>query len=822
MSLEEALSFMPQELYMLCLRSDWKQRVEGLTQLADWLLSHKAEVQGHMHELLLYLKQVSNNWKENNLKVLQSLFSTTTTLLSCGSTDSLQGFLTSDAVEKISESRPRSADCVMAMCRLVSPKEVVKPFINALKALQKPKTSAAALQILVSILEECGVEGLPLQDVIEIAKCSYILPNPLVKGAAEELLTCVYSFIGTKIYPLLAGLKDSQLQTLQAKFANVQAIDFNEESSPERVSAKISAKHIQELSDANWKTRQAAIHSIHQSIKESQSLSAEGLQPLVKALVHRLNDPNKSLVRSCVNLIGDLGASLRSEGNSYSKCLVKALLSCLSDKQSLLRQDVLIAIDQWAGAVGLSKLMNSIANSLLQDSRELLEDMLSWLVTHKEILTPEDCKTLLPSVVALLQNKTQSVRNTAEQLLSFLATKTRGDDIEPFLRTIKPSIAEPIRALTRKLHFEAPREHPVSCEAPSQAPREASRVDPREVPREVPIEGPREPKEVLVLGETGFEAGVYRDVTKVDRERTPTRSSVAQSRPDTIQDKIDGLLSTDIDTVIHSFLGISEWADKGGEFTSWQAIQVTENWLRLFQSHWGKPQTPFFRGIAKMMLKLTQSPHYTHFLDKVSLTQLFRALTSCMNRLILAGLQESEDNLLLYLDFSVLTLLDTCNINLALEVLLDLAIEARTLRDLPGAQVQLNCARKLVDVLHTLQHQVDIDEVLKVMASTADSLDQGEVSQTILKFLFDSLEKINRYFGLKALRPGKLKELAISKNIIRTETPLGEQSSKTFEESKARISLLFQKHNAQPKYGLTMEALQAKVNSLPQSDLNRS
>jgi hypothetical protein len=803
-SLEEALSFVPQELYVLCLKSDWKQRVEGLTQLADWLLVHKAEVQGHMHELLLYLKQVSNNWKENNLKVLQTLFSTTTTLLSCASTDSLQGFLTADAVEKISESRPRSADCVMAMCRLVSPKEVVRPFINALKTLQKPKTSAAALQILVSILEECGVQGLPLQDVTELAKSSYILPNPLVKGAAEELLTCVYSFIGTKIYPMLAGLKDSQLQTLQAKFANVQAkelaIDFKEErkSSPERVKlgGKISAKHIQELSDANWKTRRAAIHSIHQSIKDCRSLSAEGLQPLVKALALRLNDPNKSLVRSCVNLIGDLGASLRNEGKTYSKVLVTALLSCLSDKQSFLRQDVLIAIDQWAGAVGLSKLMNCIANCLLQDSRELLEDMLSWLVTRKEHLTAEDCKTLLPSVVALLQNKTQSVRTTAEELLSFLATKLRGEDIEPFLKTIKPSIAEPIRALTRKLHFEAP----VSCEVPREAPRE--------VPREAPV-----------FSETALEPAVFRDVA---RERTPvrTRSSVvAQHRPDTIQQKIDGLLSTDIDTVIHSFLGISEWADKGGEFTSWQAIQVTENWLRLFQSHWGKPQSPFFRGIAKTMLKLTQSAHYTHFLDKVSLTQLFRALISCMNRLFLVGLHESEDNLLLYLDFSVLTLIDTCNINLALEVLLDLAIEARTLKDLPGAQVQLNCARKLVDVLHTVQDQVDIDEILRVMANTADSVDdQGEVSQSILKFLLDSLEKINRFFGLKSLRSGKLKEFAISKNIIRTETPLGEESSKTYEESKARMSLLFQRHNTQPKYGLSMEALQAKVNSLPQSD----
>lgn len=1029
------VTYMPEDLYVCCLKSDWKLRIEGLTCFADWVMLNQELVRANAQDLLLYLKQVSNDWKENNIKVLQALFQAITAVVASGGSSNLQGFLTAQAVEKLSEVKASSADCVRSLCRFVGAREVVRHFTHALKTQKKPKAKSSGLGFLVLIIEEFGIKCLPLPEIVDVAKQTFSIVNPQVKASAEELLASIYSYIGNKIMPLLSGLKEAQVKALQTKFSTVLVkdvpADVAETTAPTAdktmLSAKVNSKILKELDDANWKVRKSALDRIHTLVRESGHANSEGLGPLIKALLRRLNDPNKSLVRNCITLIGDLAVTLGQEAKSCFKGLATGLLDCLTDKQALLRQDALNALDQWAGAIGLGKLMGCVSISLTKDSTELIEDLLAWLVERKENLTAADAKTLIPSVIHLLQNKSQTIRKSAEDFFAFLVMRSKEVNIEPYLKALSIATAAPIRAIAKKyiqepepsMELEAsviPLQEIVLSRQPSAVTRqpvtatettrfsECSEADLlrmlneaqpldcdvlrrvmkqalsssffgimngseaiacklltetaksymlneaeltllllwakaklQETPSSTMVTfvcsligylSPSNLRELVLyevvgvvlskdrtLGRTAWrtvkdivstdeavsrmlkacegqgmtddvKAVVLNELDSEVRKRgcvksnfapltailevaqgrlkeqalqllkslkaqsglsyesllhdpsnellecihsslevvpTPvrTRAAALQSSRGTVQDMSIGLLSSDTEVVFESLLGIAQWAKNSGEFTAYQTLEVTESWLKLLSTHSDRQKSPIFQGLTKTMLLLAQNTSFVCSLDKALLVQLFRALIGSMNRLILAVHSVADENLLNYLDFSLLTLLDSCNINTLFEVLCELSIEAIAKRDLSAVQVVTNCTRKLVDILPSVSSQINIEEILNAFSREAECVeDNEEVSEVVKAFLMVSLEKINRFFGTKPLLviTGKLRAMAAKLELIRADTPLPineRDFGKTYEESQARLqSILKRRAQDQVKLIPSLTDLSSKVSSL--------
>ena len=71
-----------------------------------------------------------------------------------------------------------------------------------------------------------------------------------------------------------------------------------------------------------------------------------GLDDLCKSLKSKLEDPNKSIARTTIGVVCKLVESIGPDSEIYSKVIVPGLLSNLADKQNLLRQDALAAIDK--------------------------------------------------------------------------------------------------------------------------------------------------------------------------------------------------------------------------------------------------------------------------------------------------------------------------------------------------------------------------------------------------------------------------------------------------------------------------------------------
>jgi hypothetical protein len=65
-----------------------------------------------------------------------------------------------------------------------------------------------------------------------------------------------------------------------------------------------------------------------------------------------MSDANKSVLKTYVQLLGLLVEALGPGAKTIAKRLLPPMLNNLSDKQSLVRQDIVAAMDKWAEHIG--------------------------------------------------------------------------------------------------------------------------------------------------------------------------------------------------------------------------------------------------------------------------------------------------------------------------------------------------------------------------------------------------------------------------------------------------------------------------------------
>ena len=73
-----------------------------------------------------------------------------------------------------------------------------------------------------------------------------------------------------------------------------------------------------------------------------------GLVGLMDCLKNGMKDPNKAVVKVFINLLGLLAEAIGSGVKQYGKKCFVPMLANLSDKQSLVRADVVAAINKWS------------------------------------------------------------------------------------------------------------------------------------------------------------------------------------------------------------------------------------------------------------------------------------------------------------------------------------------------------------------------------------------------------------------------------------------------------------------------------------------
>ncbi len=133
-----------------------------------------------------------------------------------------------------------------------------------------------------------------------------------------------------------------------------------------------------------------------------------------------MSDSNKAVLKAYVQLICILVEALGPNAKQFSKKILPPMLQNLSDKQSLVRADVVLAMDKWAEHCG-PELIISIGGPMVStDNPELRTEMFNWIIKNKDSIKlcgPDALKELTKPLVECLSDKTPAIRNLSEEVI---------------------------------------------------------------------------------------------------------------------------------------------------------------------------------------------------------------------------------------------------------------------------------------------------------------------------------------------------------------------------------------------------------------------
>jgi cytoskeleton-associated protein 5 len=369
--------------------------------------------------------------------------------------------------------------CIASLCANLSPRFVIGLIVKNTSDSNKPKVVSECCTTIGKIIIDYGVHSINLKDVVEYAKAGLGQANPVIKKASQSLTVTIYSYIGDKLTPLLSDVKEATLKVLQEEFSKTEIItnatfkSVKGEEAPKSMDPRkmlddvlpranieklITPAILKKLADGNWKIRKEGLDDI-EGILESNGMRILpiGLEVLIKALVGRINDPNKSLVRQCLLLTGKLAAALGMESKNFARHLLPPIISCLADKMNLLRQDAMTAINKWAEEAGTDIIIVHASAPLCIENPELRSELLGWLLEHKDKFKENDMKPYVQGTLACLQDKTAPIRVKAESLFEEIVKCIGFESFNPYLKDIKPAVMSTLTTIFDKYrHRSAP------------------------------------------------------------------------------------------------------------------------------------------------------------------------------------------------------------------------------------------------------------------------------------------------------------------------------------------------------------------------------
>ncbi|KAF9924030.1 Microtubule-associated protein, microtubule dynamics during spindle orientation [Linnemannia zychae] len=489
---EEAAGFLTPELIAEFGDSSWKIRLEAMEKLHELVDNNP----GFEAELITRVLAKKPGWKESNFQVTSKLYG----ILQLQS-QKLPSFskgcaaLTIPAmIDKMGDIKLKKAagDCLTAYAEALSLQFVLSQSYDPLKKLKAPKALADSLAWIHQQLEDFGIAGLAVRELIDFLKFALGSANAAVRTNAVSVLGILRRFIGPGIRSFVEDCNSALLATIDAEFAKVADMEppqvtkgAVEESSGggsaamEELFPKVDIGNqftsalLEECGDANWKVRKEGLEKVA-AIVDANKRIKPNLGGLPGALKLRLADSNKNLQILTMEICTNLANAMGKPFDKYARILCSNVASCLTDQKENVRTAAIAALEAFATQSGLDSLVSSLAVSLVTNSPTLRKDLVTWLTTfsnqakERDITLP-DLSPLVPPVLQCLQDRSADVRKAGQNFLPILMVNVGYDAIVSKCSDLKGAAKQAIMPMLEAAK-PAPPPRPPSAAGTAKAP----------------------------------------------------------------------------------------------------------------------------------------------------------------------------------------------------------------------------------------------------------------------------------------------------------------------------------------------------------------
>lgn len=92
---------------------------------------------------------------------------------------------------------------------------------DPIKAQKSPKATSEAIKGIQTLINEFGLQGVAVRDLIDFTKSQLAETNPMVRTSCVQLFGTLRVFFGPDLRALLKDVPPAQLATIDAEFQRV-------------------------------------------------------------------------------------------------------------------------------------------------------------------------------------------------------------------------------------------------------------------------------------------------------------------------------------------------------------------------------------------------------------------------------------------------------------------------------------------------------------------------------------------------------------------------------------------------------------------------
>ena len=505
----------------------WKDRLDASNDLKEMI--ETLETENTQAQLYLHIIMIKPGLADGNLQVMNVKFSIICHLVKVAPdwgekcTEIVLGAL----AEKLGEMKLKATATEALFLiseRIQSLHFVANKVMSACCAHKSPKIQSECMNWMVVALETFGLQ-VKLPVYLNHIKNGLSSTNQTVKTSSIKLLGAFAVFFGSQkdafksmlgdINSNLESKIDKEIETSTAnppsvptrslkpgktdgdldEGGNDDANQFSVEDLIPRVDIgdRFKGELMVNLADKKeWKQRNEALQEIHSILKQNPKITLN-LGDLIAGLKARLNDTNKNLVITTLNIISTLANCLGSLLSKIVRTLLPPILSVLSDAKPNVREAGITTLNNWCEQLKFSAFFEfeMMLAGIKAENPNQKAELMAWVSEKLKVVPPKQLpkQELLALVVPIgpfLEDRSGPVREKSKALLLTLvdclgkdavtkaSSKASGQAIKNILGKLTPQVAVQIDKPTETNQVSEPQSGGKSNEKPNGASRKIS------------------------------------------------------------------------------------------------------------------------------------------------------------------------------------------------------------------------------------------------------------------------------------------------------------------------------------------------------------
>ncbi|KRX03011.1 Armadillo-type fold [Pseudocohnilembus persalinus] len=153
-----------------------------------------------------------------------------------------------------------------------------------------------------------------------------------------------------------------------------------------------------------------------------------------------------------IAFIGRFAEAGGKDVQKYAKIIIPALLSNLSDKNSLNRSETIQCLQIWGEIIGMEQIFQQLPSFLAVDSPDMRIEVFNLMLKNPNILEKLECKPFIQPLISCITGKNMQVRALVEKIIQ------NNQVVIPYINNacsdFKPALVDQIKGVIQKCTAE--------------------------------------------------------------------------------------------------------------------------------------------------------------------------------------------------------------------------------------------------------------------------------------------------------------------------------------------------------------------------------